>query len=86
MIQRKTINTRLLAVVLLTIFIVAGNVLGQSSGDGSSTNGSVIVNYSLVPTILLQNIVITPSGSFDTPTSITSVSIVLTILRPSVRD
>lgn len=51
-----------------------------------NTPQNTIINYSLVPTLFLQNTVLTISGSTESTVPITPVACEIMILRPSARD
>jgi hypothetical protein len=68
------------------LFVVASTLRCQTPNTENTGAQNPIICYSLVPGILLQNIVLSASGSTNNSTTLISVACEITILRPSIRD
>jgi hypothetical protein len=87
--KMKAQKSNFVGVVLMSmlfLYVVVLPIAGQTSNTGNANTQNPVVYYSLVPSILLQNIVFSTSGSNNGSTEITSVACEITILRPSIRD
>jgi hypothetical protein len=84
--KKKYTKMGFMLIIFILIFGMSILLLNAQSTSTDDKNQNPIIQYSLTPVLLLQNIVIMPSSNTGTSSELISVMIDITILRPSYRD